>query len=463
MLETQTAIQNPAMANVLPAEARRADMSLQPLHNSTVLLATDRPIYDNHEIGLLPQNPLDTMSVVAEVNLNDSVATGAELAIVKTRYGQRDVIYAAGITRDEQGRTTVMPMSYWAQLQEDVPLTIGRNKAVAGENNVDGLQLFGRDFNTGISGRHVQLSLKYGQLEVNDISTNGSEYRGVSLSKEDAYDYSSSHTMTAEQAARLRGMLKENGIGKRKEFQGRPVIDRDTFPIDGHVDIRSWVGGGEAIVVDSKKYPKEFMELRAAFDRKLETGKKEGFFGRNRNKAPNDLDVVKAIYETVDEAMKYDLAFVDEESERVKGEVPDHRKAALNNYLMEGKGVCRHMALAVSWLGGDAVERGLIKGRFTTEVNQSTNGNGAHEWSRFVSDASENDVLIIDVAQHFVGKLADTLNRKARGVEYWGYFRSKEERDSYQQRKHGGVLIQGAGAVATDRNRIITEDDIPQG
>ncbi len=442
-------------------EAKRSEVSLEPLHDSGVVISTEAPIYDNNDLGIVP-NPLEGISVVGELELYDHRGTGAQLAIVKSSYNQEDRVYVAGITWDEDGNATIMPRFHWVELEVGRPLTIGRNKPFQQENTADGTRLMGKPFSAGISGKHISLSLNSGRVEINDTSSNGSAYRGNVMPKEESYDFSPDHTMTAEDAARLQGLLRKDGPKETEMFAGRPTIGRDTFPIDGHVDIRSWVAGGEAIVVDSKKYPKEFNELRASLDSKLEKAAKIGLFQKNRNASLSVEEIINAIYETVNEAMSYDMAFVNAESEDVASGNNGHRKAALNNYLMAGKGVCRHMALAVSWLGGDAFERGMLNGRFTTEVNQSDTGRGAHEWSRYV-DTNSGEVYIIDVAQHFVGKLADTLDKKPSGREYWGYFRNKEERDAYRQVKLAGKLIEGAGIIpSTLNNKIISSEDIPR-
>lgn len=458
---SEQAILSPTSHNLLPPGGRQ-ELEIKSLQNSITQLDTTNSIYDPAEVGLSSsgQNG-DSFSIVGEVSLNDAHGVGGEMVFVKlSSVSGEESVFLAGLTRDEQGSSTVAPYSRWTRLDEYVPRVIGRGGSST-EGKLSGTDLYGHEFSGGVSRQHLTVTLQKGAIKIEDTSSNGSNYRGKALTRPDPYGFTSIHTLTASEAARLRGLIKERNIDGIETFAGRPTIGRDTFPIDGHVDIRTWVGGGEAIVVDSKKYPKEFENLRASFDRNLGAQNKKGLFAK-RDKRGTEAKALQAIYNTINEAMAYDLAFVLEEEKDIADKAPEHRKAALNNYLIEGKGVCRHMALAVSWLGGDAVSRGIIEGRFTTEVNQSSDGLGAHEWSRYV--ASDGEVYIVDVAQKFVGRLVDTLSKRSDESERWGYFRNKEERDSYRQRVSGGAVVGISGVVSrTTENVIITENDIPKG
>ncbi len=472
----ETALLNPtAPADLQPAEGR-GNLAFNPLHNSKVELSANASIYDPIEIGLPAFGSRgEQLSILGEVNLLGHTSQYSA-SIIKMRSALGDEsVFIAGLRTDEQNNKTVMPMGHWLHLGENRPVVLGREPQAEVMSD-DGKILYGEPFDTGISRKHLSVTLKNGKVVIVDSSSNGTTYYGKSAElQEDPYNYKSTHTLSAQEAARLRGLLNKqtyevDGSDMPELFAGRPTIGRDTFPIDGHVDIRSWIGGGEAIVVDSKKYPAEFDKLRAEFDTKLQALKqkaeKGGFRKMIGRKAPaaetTERDaVLEAIYETVNEAMTYDLDFVNKESEDLKHKSVSHRKAALNNYLQDGKGVCRHMALAVSWLGGDAVERGLIGGRFTTEVNQSNLGNGAHEWSRYVSP--EGEIYIIDVAQHYQGKLIDTLDKKRNGKEHWGYFRNGQERDMFRVKRSGQVLTDFSGLTpfTTTEQNIITENDVP--
>ncbi len=442
----------------------REDIPAIKFQNDVVALDTSHPMYEPYEIGLPSiHDNNEAVSVVGETTMRGH-GKDYSIALVKLKgaTGEEDY-FAVGLNADASGKQIATPRNQWGRLHEALPLTLGR-----GAGSVSGQEIFGVSFDEGISRKHMSIQMKGSNIVIEDTSSNGSSYIGNKKQLENemfvdqSFDYHSDHTMSAEDAARLRGHLRKDESMEIEMFAGRPTIGRDTFPIDGHVDIRSWVAGGEAIVVDSKKYPKEFNELRASLNSKLEKAAKVGLFQKKSDASSSEEKIIKAIYETVNEAMSYDMAFANAESEDVANGNNGHRKAALNNYLVAGKGVCRHMALAVSWLGGDAFERGVLNGRFTTEVNQSDTGRGAHEWSRYV-DANSGEVYIIDVAQHFVGKLADTLDKKPSGREYWGYFRNKEERDAYRQVKLAGKLIKGADIIPnTLNNKIISSEDIPR-
>ena len=234
--------------------------------------------------------------------------------------------------------------------------------------------------------------------------------------------YMDQHTIGAEEAARLLGMMKKDETGVER-FGGRETIGRDTFPIEGKVDIRAWQGDAEAIVVDSKADPEGYDLARHKFRERLaqQTDASEG-------------SVLRAIYETVGETMQYDIDGVDEINQR--SGVTDKsktNKVNLGVFLGMGKGVCRHMALEGSWLGGEAVEKGLLPTgtRVTAEVNEHAE-RGAHEWAR--ATLADGTVYILDNAQHFFGTLEEAV-QKAK----WNYLRP-EEKDKYLRQEAGGQL-----------------------
>ncbi len=435
---------------LLQAEARR-DLQLQSLHHEEVILDTQGSLYDPAEIGLPRQSMNgEQIEIIGEAAIGGDGGIFGEMAFVRSGTTSRGKIFLVELAKDEKGQS--IATGHWRSLNPSESVVIGRGSG-AHMHSLGGRSLD----DVHISRKHLTVTLTPEGLKLKDTSTNGSAFRGKKVSPEDKYDYTATHTVSAEEAARRRGLLKEQSDGGRSEFGGRPTIGRDTFPIDGHVDIRSWVAGKEAIVVDSKKYPEEFNQLRDLFVANLH---KE--ISARQGGHIQEEDVLKAIYRSVHETLQYDLEFVKKEAQDVRSASPESRKAALNNYLAAGKGVCRHMALTAAWLGGEAYKQGLVRGKFTTEVNQSDLGYGAHEWSRYM--APDGEIYIIDVAQHFVGKLADTLDRKPSGREYWGYFRSKEERDTYRQAKQGSTIVTLSGLEVrpTLPQRIIDSKDVPK-
>lgn len=256
------------------------------------------------------------------------------------------------------------------------------------------------------------------------------------------YGFSSDHTLTAKELARMKNVLKD------ELFAGREIITRHTYPIDGKVDIRSWVGGAEAIVVDSKKYPEAYDRLYA---------KMVGVLGSFYRTQPQDADPLRntlgAIFETVRQTINYDKEYVDKYSDELAQKAPTHRKVELSEYLNKGKGVCRHMALAEVWLGGAMEERGLLPkgGIFTAEVNQSTKGWGAHEWARYT--APNGEVYILDVAQNFFGTLEEAAARSEGSQKTWEYFLDEAEKKAFMAKmksKNADTVPRNVLPKATD-------------
>jgi hypothetical protein len=226
---------------------------------------------------------------------------------------------------------------------------------------------------------------------------------------DDPGEFVASHTHSAEEMARIRGLMRTEETTEQEVFAGHPTIGRDTFPVEGHVDIRSWVGGGEAIVVDSKTESEGYDKLRDAYGKRIREG--DG----------SERGTLKAIFESVSETMDYDLDTVNTWSASLGSS--KHRKINLSTYLREGVGVCRHMALAASWLGGEAYEQGALPGAITAEVNQRNKEgqSDAHEWARYTSPTGE--VYIIDPAQGFFGTLEESMTSAQ-----WEYFRPGEKK-----------------------------------
>ena len=192
-------------------------------------------------------------------------------------------------------------------------------------------------------------------------------------------------------------------VGDR--FQGRRCIRRDE-PVSGGV----WVVPGvqEAIVVDPQKYPEEY-------DRLYESAKQKasplGVVERGR--------VLRAVFETVKEAMPYSQRGVDNVLE---GLGPD-KKIELSSFIANRTGVCRHQALACCALLERFKSEGHIRGNVSADrnMNFSPRGDaGGHAWARYTNSAGE--VFILDVAQKFVGSLQESI-----GLGAWNYLRPEEQ------------------------------------
>lgn len=253
-------------------------------------------------------------------------------------------------------------------------------------------------------------------------------------------EHFSEHTQSLRDVGRRRGDIKDD------LYQGRRIIDRDTGDPEGMVDIRS-SGNSEAIVVDSKgesapAYQKLMYELEAEIRTGLESGEE----------LTNEL-VLKAVYEAVRSSMKYDLSYVNEFANKLRSERgTGGRKVNLGYYITNGKGVCRHMALACSWLGARAQGYGWIQGgKLTAEVNQRASDNAAHEWARYTAD--DGTVYILDPAQNYFGTLEESLRQRIAGQNRWEYFRDGE-RQVYESRLIGDNSVKHAGITEEIANPI---------
>ena len=125
----------------------------------------------------------------------------------------------------------------------------------------------------------------------------------------------------------------------------------------------------------------------------------------------------------------------------------DKRKVSLNYYLDYGKGVCRHMALATAWMGGELARNGILEGKATAEVNQRKKDNAAHEWARYT--AKDGTVYILDPAQQYFGRLDESLERHGS----WEYFRPGE-RVRYEVLKQQKTAESGGFAVSSLSQQI---------
>lgn len=401
---------------------KRADY-MQGLHNDAIEFAENSPaLYPAEDIGLPAGGEKYDGAVIAEVAIpgeNDENDRHFAIMRLTRKEDGRTGFAAVGLIADpETGKAKAVSASAdtWLALNDGKSLTFGRSA-----DAVSGDKLWGSPYSRDVSRHHLTVARKEGKIIIEDTSSNGSRYitKGVVSPKreqqEESDGYVAYHTLKAHEAAELRGMLKKSEKG-RNAFWGRETIDRDS-EIGGNstatVDIRSWVAGAEAIVVDGKR-----PETKKFYDSYV-----DGVMGKLKQVAEfsgrglKEDDVTKAIYETIVERMQYDLAHVNDWSNRLHTLAPDHRKIDLAAYLEEGKGVCRHMALMAAWLGGEFKAKGYLTGKLTAEVNQKAEI-GAHEWARYTD--RNGKVTIIDPAQRYYGSLEASRE--------WDYRRDEEKR-----------------------------------
>jgi len=187
-------------------------------------------------------------------------------------------------------------------------------------------------------------------------------------------------------------------------FQGRRVIGRD-MPVIGGVSLG--VGRREAITVDIDS-SRGYTKLRELYGQARLAASTGGAVERNR--------VLPAVYETVNSAFK------NRSTEAVnallaKYKVGPDQKIALDVFIAEGVGVCRHVSLACAALLEMFKQEGHIRGEISVDRNGTDEG--AHAWCRYTSYSGE--VVILDVMQGYFGTLNESTEKA-----YWDYFRPKD-------------------------------------
>lgn len=202
-----------------------------------------------------------------------------------------------------------------------------------------------------------------------------------------------------------------------ESYQGRRIIGRDT-PIDNGVYFGNY--GGEALVVDSNKYPTHYERLLTEV--KERASDDTGEVVRNK--------VLDAVFETVKKAMPYSQKGVDTllaDIARQDGhkEFKDGTKVDLSMFIEDGVGVCRHQALAAGLLLEKMKAAGHIRGDISIDRSMSWNPKGerdGHAWVRYTSHSG--GVWILDVAQNYNGPLEESEGRR----HGWDYLRPEEKR-----------------------------------
>ena len=189
----------------------------------------------------------------------------------------------------------------------------------------------------------------------------------------------------------------------------RHSINRDS-ELEGGVYEGAY--GGEAIVADWGE------SLQESYDEiKAELGD-----------APTSEQVLAVAYRHVKERMKYDQEAVDRIfTEKARG--VNHQKVALEVYIDEGVGVCRHQALFVGLLLEHLIKDGLLSGKVNVDRNMNRRANeedkyDGHSWVRYTD--SNGKVYIVDVAQHQNDTLQNLRQRRERGERIWNYARPED-------------------------------------
>lgn len=196
-------------------------------------------------------------------------------------------------------------------------------------------------------------------------------------------------------------VYSENGI---PYFQGRHIIGRDRSVIGG---VYLGANNREAISVDIDP-GKGYTKLRELYRQAKLAASIGDIVQRNR--------VLPATYEAVNSAFK-------KKSERAvnalleKYGVGPDQKIALDVFIAEGVGVCRHVSLTCATLLEMFRQDGHIRGEISVDRNGTDAG--AHAWCRYTSYSGE--VVILDVMQGYFGTLKESTQKA-----YWDYFRPND-------------------------------------
>jgi hypothetical protein len=198
-------------------------------------------------------------------------------------------------------------------------------------------------------------------------------------------------------------------------YLDRPLITRDS-PINGGVYYGTY--GGEAIVVDPENYPEQYDRY---YKKATELASVDGRISRP--------DILNAVFDTVASEMTYSQDGVDDmlaaiATQRGLTDYPDGAKIELGAFMQKGVGVCRHQALVCAVMLEKFKKDGLIRGEISVDRNMQWNPRRAkhdgHAWARYT--AQSGNVIILDVAQEYFGRLEDT-----RDKDYWNYLRPNEQ------------------------------------
>lgn len=187
-------------------------------------------------------------------------------------------------------------------------------------------------------------------------------------------------------------------IDGEPHYQGRHIIGRDT-DIDGGV----YLGGGEreAIVVDS-----DYGAIPDLYEEAREMASEDGSVNKNY--------ALHSAYETAKSAMEHDKEAVNEIVE--KYDVAGDGKIALDVFINNGVGVCRHRALTAGSVIEHFLDDGILTGEVSVDRNQDERG--GHAWVRY--ETSVGDVYVIDPTQDVFAPLEDT------GDAFWDYHRPED-------------------------------------
>ncbi|MFA5183506.1 MAG: hypothetical protein WC405_19510 [Syntrophales bacterium] len=163
----------------------------------------------------------------------------------------------------------------------------------------------------------------------------------------------------------------------------------------------------DAITVDIDP-SRGYVQLQALYDKAKAAASINGEVRRGL--------ILNAVYEAVNSAFRTRNENAVQSLLAKYGVGPD-QKIALDVFIAEGTGVCRHVSLACTALLEMFKKEGHIRG--TASVDRNGLEIGAHAWCRYTSSSGE--VFILDPMHGYIGSL-----NESRENAYWDYFRPED-------------------------------------
>lgn len=194
--------------------------------------------------------------------------------------------------------------------------------------------------------------------------------------------------------------------------------DRHRICRDSRIDGGVYEGayGGEAIVVDSEKYPLVELAVEEIISKITSPS------GTIKKSA-----ILSTVYRYVTEHMRYDSQAVDGIF-KDKCDSIDHQKIALDVYIGRRAGVCRHQALFAAAMLEKLSDKGIVRGSVSIDRNMIRNGADGkydgHAWVRYTNSAGK--IFILDVAQKKAAALDELMARRRAGEKIWDYGRAED-------------------------------------
>ena len=386
---------------------------LVPLHGEEVVIDPTIPLCEPGELGINDQYLGGKVSVFARLALPVDTGVRQHMAILKTEYPDKRTDYwLQGLKIGFLSGMLIPTRREPLRLAKDGTVTtLGRGRK--DDHIVSADRLWDSGSFTGRVSRS-QLGLwfdKKGHLNITETSTNGSwAAAGAYIIEPDGAreyerltgkDYSANYTEAAVALAGTKHLIDAEG-----KFAGRNIITHTT-EIGGYskatVDIRSWMTGSEATIVDATdphltpELTHQYDEYRSSVFKKVALGQMQ------RNRALTPLEIGAFIKGTIRERMDYDPNWVEKLSDELSLQSPDHRTVNLATYMYEGKGVCRQMGILAAWLGGELKAQGIIDKPTVALVNMNVI-DGGHEAAIILGDNPDgSDSVVIDPAMDYVG------------------------------------------------------------